>query len=92
MICSDCGGETRYYDRTKRIVRYGGGKAEWVFVNRYRCLCCGRIHRALPSYILPYKHYSSEIIAGVLDGFITCETLGYEDYPCEMTMRRWLNA
>jgi hypothetical protein len=33
--------------------------------------------------------YESEIIIGVLEGLITCETLGYEDYPCEATMRRW---
>ena len=26
---------------------------------------------------------------GVLEGLITCETLGFEDYPCEMTMIRW---
>lgn len=25
----------------------------------------------------------------VLEGLITCETLGFEDYPCEMTMIRW---
>lgn len=36
-----------------------------------------------------YKQYESEIIAGVIEGLITCETFGYEDYPCEMTMIRW---
>ena len=28
---------------------------------------------------------------GVIEGLITPETLGYEDYPCEMTMHRWMN-
>jgi hypothetical protein len=49
------------------------------------------MHRELPDYILPYKQYEIEVIMGVLEGLITCETLGYEDYPCEMTMFRWLS-
>ena len=32
-----------------------------------------------------------EVIIGVLEGLITCETLGFEDFPCEMTMFRWLS-
>lgn len=58
-------------------------------VPRYKCIECGKIHRHLPDYILPYKQYESEIIRGVVEGIITSETLGYEDYPCEMTMIRW---
>lgn len=38
---------------------------------------------------VPYKQYEAEVIIGVLEGFITCETIGFEDYPCEMTMVRW---
>lgn len=49
------------------------------------------LHRELPSSIIPYKEYESEIIIGVIEGLITPETLGYEDYPCEMTMNRWLS-
>lgn len=40
--------------------------------------------------MLPYKQYEAEVIIGVLEGLITCETLGFEDYPCEMTMSRWI--
>lgn len=35
------------------------------------------------------KQYEADIIIGVLEGLITCGTLGFEDYPCEMTMIRW---
>lgn len=38
------------------------------------------MHRELPDFIFPYKQYEAEIIIGVLEGFITCETLGFEDY------------
>ena len=48
------------------------------------------LHRELPEELFPYKQYESEVIRGVLEGLITCETLGYEDYPCEVTMIRWI--
>ena len=25
-----------------------------------------------------------------MNGYITPETFGYEDYPCEETMKRWI--
>jgi hypothetical protein len=43
----------------------------------------------LPDFIFPYKQYEADIIIGVIEGLITCDTLGFEDYPCEMTMIRW---
>mgnify|MGYP006982906734 CR=1 FL=1 len=42
-----------------------------------------------PRLYFTIQQYESEIIAGVIEGLITCETFGYEDYPCEMTMIRW---
>ncbi len=48
---------------------------------------CRKIHTVLPDCLVPYKHYASEVIAGVLDGIITPEEA--EDYPCEATMARW---
>lgn len=56
---------------------------------RLRCCNCHAVHRELPDFIFPYKQYEADIIIGVLEGLITCETLGFEDYPCEMTMIRW---
>ena len=89
-ICPKCGGELKYYDRVQRIVRTKNRKT-WKFpMRRLRCQGCRALHRELPNQIFPYKQYESEIIIGVLDGLITCETLGFEDYPCEMTMTRWL--
>lgn len=87
--CASCGGNIKYYDKVPRIVRSNDGVATWVYIERFRCCRCGEIHRKLPSNLLPYKQYDAKIIKGVLEGFITCETIGYEDYPCEMTMIRW---
>jgi len=87
--CPNCRGKLKYYDSVKRIIRTKGRETSWTNIRRLKCLKCGEIHRELPDDIFPYKQYEAEIIRGVLEGFITPETLGYEDYPCEMTMNRW---
>lgn len=92
MVCSVCGESMKYYDSVSRIVRTKMRKTTWIKIKRFRCPRCGGIHRELPCYILPYKQYETEIIRGVLEGLITSETLGYEDYPCEMTMVRWKSS
>lgn len=89
QVCLECGKPLKYYDSVPRIVRTKARQTRQIKVQRFRCPYCGEIHRELPDYIFPYKQYETEIICGVLEGFITCETIGYEDYPCEMTMIRW---
>lgn len=89
QVCLECGKPLKYYDSVLRIIRSKARKTNYIKVPRFRCPHCGEIHRELPDYIFPYKQYETEIIRGVLEGFITCETIGYEDYPCEMTMIRW---
>lgn len=90
VACSLCSGYMKYYDKVPRIIRTKGRQSKWIKVRRFRCTVCGRIHRELPETLIPYKQYESEIIKGVLEGFITTETIGYEDYPCETTMIRWM--
>lgn len=91
-ICPACGGALHYYDKVKRIIREKKRRTYNVSLRRLQCADCGRTHRELPCYIFPYKQYDAEIIMGVLNGFITCETLGFEDYPCEITMQRWRSS
>ena len=91
-ICPCCKGELKYYDKVQRIIRGKGGYSKWVYIRRFKCLKCGLFHRELPIFIQPYKHYETDIIFGVLDGFIFHDTIGYEDYPCEQTMMRWLRT
>lgn len=89
LNCPKCGRELKYYDKVKRIVRTRYGHSFSIKIRRLKCLGCGCIHREIPNDIVPYKHYEYEIILGVLEGLITSDTLGFEDYPCEMTMNRW---
>lgn len=88
-ICPRCGDRLKYYDKVKRIVRTKGGYKQSIRMRRLRCPKCGGVHREFPNDIFPYKQYDAEIIRGVLEGFITPVTIGYEDYPCEITMIRW---
>ena len=88
-VCSKCGGELKLYDYVKRILRTKGRETSQIAIRRMRCHGCNAIHRELPDFVLPYKQYEAEVIHGVIEGIITPETAGYEDYPCEGTMQRW---
>lgn len=89
LICPYCNGLLKYYDSVPRIVRTKNGIIQWTAIRRLRCSVCGSIHRELPDFLFPYKHYETEVIKGVLEGIITSDTLGFENYPCEATMKRW---
>ena len=91
-ICPDCCGELEYYDKVKRIIKSANSERYYISIRRLQCLKCGGIHREIPDFIFPYKQYDAEIINGVIEGIITSDTIGYEDYPCEMTRLRWLKT
>ena len=87
--CPDCGGSLKPYDTVSRVLRGKGRKKICIQIHRYKCEKCHKIHRENPKNAVPYKQYEAEIISGVLDGFITSDTLGFEDFPSEATMKRW---
>ena len=89
MVCPNCGHDLKYYDSVSRILRTRGRVTDSVRIRRFRCSNCNKIHREIPDDIYPYKQYEAEIIRGVLEGYITSDTYGYEDYPCATTMNRW---
>ena len=89
-ICPNCGDKLKHYDSVQRLVRTKRGVRNRVKIRRLKCTNCNKIHRELPEYVRPYKHYESDIIKGVQEGYITSDTIGYEDHPCSMTMLRWI--
>lgn len=89
LQCPSCFSELRYYDTVKRIVRTKNRETNYILMRRLRCMGCGKIHREIPEEVFPYKQYEAELIRGVIEGLIFSDTLGYEDYPCELTMIRW---
>ena len=80
------------YDTVQRILKSEYGRKSTVSVKRYKCFDCGSIKRDLPSTIEPFKQYERRIIVGVLNGSITSDLIEFEDYPCEMTMKRWKSS
>ena len=89
MKCKYCGGETKHRDRVKRIVKKCFGQRELIFVERVKCVDCGRLMRVLPDNLEPFRHYDKEVIRACLDESTDLYEAGLEDYPCEMTVKRW---
>lgn len=90
LYCPNCHGELRLYDHVIRMVKTKKGIKNYIYIRRMKCQNCGKIHRELPPHVLPYIQYDKDIVMGVLSGQITPDDLDYEDYPCEMTMVRWI--
>lgn len=86
--CPNCSNLLRYYDKVKR--RYFGSNRYETYISlpRFRCNSCRKIHRVFNDDILPYKHYMLSIIK---EAIADKEEFAYEneDYPCEMTIKRW---
>lgn len=88
--CPCCGGQLKYRDSRLRIRKHEGGNPDYLCIRRFRCNTCGRYHNELPDVVLPYKHYESEIISGVIDNIVTPDDQDSEDYPSVSTMLHWL--
>lgn len=89
LLCPYCSNDLKYYDKVKRNLRTKNSVIKIIYIRRFKCNNCKTIHREIPENVLPYKHYELEIIKGVREGYITSDTIGFEDYPCELTMNRW---
>lgn len=89
--CPKCKGDLKPKDRRMRIRKKEGGSSERLSIRRFECSQCQSCHNELPDCLVPYKHYETEVISGVLDGVITPEDKDAEDYPCTQTMRRWFS-
>ena len=87
--CPYCGALLEFEDHVKRHRKLAGGEKEWYWIERRSCAACCCLHRILPDFLAPHKHYDIDIITGVLNGEITSDLLAFEDYPCERTMERW---
>lgn len=88
--CQVCKGELKYYDTVIRTILSKGGLKHKHKIKRFKCVSCNKIYRQLPNYILKNKHYEREIINNVITGKINQDTLGFENYPSNITMKRWI--
>ncbi len=89
--CPKCGGELQPRGFVMRKIKLGNYEIKKVKVRRFSCRTCGAWHRELPNDILPYKQYSKTIIDGFSKGKLSTDILEYENFPCDMTVKRWKN-
>lgn len=88
-ICPECSkGHLDSYDHCPRISRHADSEDEWFEIPRGKCSHCKRLHRALPDFMVPYKHYDARAITDVLDEKITPDNFTGNN-PSESTMVRW---
>lgn len=92
QYCPVCGAPLSYYDHVSRMVRTKGGKSYWLKIRRLRCSNpeCNVLHREIPENVAPYKQYDINVIEGCVDRLITNETVGFEDRPNDITVKRWI--
>lgn len=84
-FCPVCGSRLRSRDSVIRNVIPGDGHRIRLRIRRLSCPKCRSVHRELPDFVQPFKHYESKVIQKVIDG----DTF---DCPAEdSTMNRWLN-
>ena len=77
-------------DQVKRHTRKAGGSKVWFEIERFRCDQCKRIHRAIPAFLAPFKHYCLGLITSVLSHRVFPRSFEEEhNYPVENTMERW---
>ena len=90
-FCPVCGAPLVHRDWKPRIMKRDGGTAGWLLIERGQCSNkgCHKLHSMLPDILVPYKHYASDLITGVLDGDVRPEDPMNEEKPCDATMRRW---
>jgi len=85
ICCPLCSGGLFYRDSKLRKLKDLLGEILRFFLRRLRCQSCKKLHTELPSFIQPYRHYSSDAIQSVLDG-------SEEGSACvadNSTIRRW---
>ena len=63
--CPYCEEVLSFCDHVLRHEKQAGGKKQWYLIERWKCNKCPtkKLHRALPDFLAPYKHYSVDIIA-----------------------------
>ena len=89
-MCPFCQATLSYRDSRPRIRKKEGGVKELLIIRRFHCKNCHSYHNELPDCLVPYKHYETEVISGVLDGVVQLDDLDSEDFPSFTTMLRWL--
>lgn len=90
FLCPECKeGNLIFRDYCKRTVRHDDGERETFETPRHQCNNprCRKIHRLLPDFMVPFKHYTEDVISDSVhdesNEFISCTG------PSVATVGRW---
>jgi len=91
-ICKE--GKLIFRDYCKRIVKHEGGEAETILIPRHRCgnPRCKKLHRMLPDFLVPFKHYTEDVISdAVSDRLDINKTNDEPSVPAILRWKRWIS-
>lgn len=89
--CPLCGHELAYRDSVERIGLSFDRDRRIYIIRRMQCTnpSCHRLHRELPDFLTPFRHYESIIVEEGADGTVCADDPEVGCYPCEKTFHRW---
>lgn len=85
-VCPRCGTVMAGHGIRRRHAIDSAGVSHWFVLRRWRCPACQTFHLELPDFMVPRRHYGSDVIRDVQAG-------GGESCPADdSTIRRWKKA
>ncbi len=83
VSCPVCGAALEFRDRCRRHVADSHGSRITLWIRRLRCTECGRLHRELPGFVVPFKQYVASVIEAAIESRdrVFCAE--------DSTIRRW---
>ena len=82
LSCPVCGGKLSVHGTCVRKVRYTNG-VEILQLRVMKCRDCGKTHRELPEFVVPYKRNSLNLLCEIAEA-------PEDSYPCETST--WLRV
>ena len=81
--CPKCGKLMKFRDTCNRHGLSSDTVCQWYILRRFKCEDCNNIHREIPDFLFPYKHYEADVIQAAIDGNTD------DIYADESTIRHW---
>jgi hypothetical protein len=92
VLCAFCYGQLKFHGSYRRYLKDEESIREKGWVAQVHCEACDTYPALIPEFIMPYKHYSAEVIEGVIAESERGKNVEHLD-GCAAdvsTMRRWV--
>jgi len=91
LVCPVCGNLFIWHDSYPRHFIDGNGLRHDGWLAQLKCPICNKHHTLIPDFIMPYKHYSAEVIESAINDTENGD-FGRSSCPADdSTVRRWIN-